>query len=1024
MGKQNLLSGFLRKATTVAVLLSFLTAWIAGAQNVSTVNGTILDFDKLPAIGASVFQKGTKNGTITDLDGHFSLKLDAGADQTLIVSHINAMPLTIPVTGSDLGIFILQENQLDASVVVSYGEQSRRLITGSVQSVGGAELADMPVAQVSQKLQGKIAGVQINQYSGIPGEGMEIRIRGTASISAGSNPLIVVDGFPINGDLSSVNPDEIESISVLKDASASSLYGSRAANGVILITTHRAKSGASSLSVNASFGLQQIPGYLKPDMMNATEFAKFRREIYEENGQEVPADLLDMGQFGEGTNWFDAITRVAKMQNYSVNYATTTDKLSTAASLGYMSQEGVVLNSIFDRISLRMNSDYRFTDKWKIGLNLSGTFSNYSRPNSDGTWYDSPAIIQSALLTSPLAPYINEDGSIPINADESTPGKYFGTAGPNWYNQVQVVKNSGTRINTLANAYLQYEPVRNLILKTSLNGELYFAQSDWFTPSTAGSIFSPGNENDTNRISGGHSDVLQTNWMWESTASYNFDIRDDHHIDLLAGWTVQKAQSNSASLNGSDYPDNSIPTLNAAKTITGSSNREAWTLASFVSRINYNYKFKYLLSLAYRTDGSSKFGADNRWGHFPSVSAGWVISEEPFMKDITWMPLLKVRASYGVVGNNNVGNYTQYSSLVSTNAVINDQLFSGKSIAGFSNSMLGWERSSEWDLGLDLSLFDQRINFSYDYFNKITDSLLYTVDLPNSSGFINFNANIGKLQFWGHEFTLNTRNFVGEFKWTTDFNIAFNDNLVLALDTNNAILYGDNTINEVGHRMGDLWGLEWIGVYKDDFDFITSAKYDGAQTGTIKFKDQDGDGHIYNDERDKTRLGRTSPVAQLGMTNTFNYKGFDFSFVLQGAFGHKMYNYMERFVTNLDGNFNVLREVDDRWRSEESPGSGKHGKVIAGTTDKERDWFSSNFLYDASYLTVKNITFGWTHPFRKPTSGLRSIRIYGTVQQAFVFTQYPGWNPEASASGGLSAGIDYTRYPVPRTWTLGLNLNF
>lgn len=1022
MGSQHFFKGTFRKILAV-VFFAFM-ALSAFAQSVTTVEGVVLDYDNLPAIGASVFQKGTDNGVITDLDGRFVLKLDPSEEQKVIVSHIDAKPVELVVSGTNLGTIKLVQNELDVAVVVSYGESSRRLITGSVQSVGGKELADMPVAQVSQKLQGKIAGVQINQVTGIPGEGMDIRIRGQASISAGSNPLIVVDGFPINGDLSSVNPDEIESISVLKDASASSLYGSRAANGVILITTKRAKAGSSSFSVSASFGLQQIPEYLKPDMMNATEFAKFRREIYEENGQEVPIELYDMGQFGEGTDWFDVITRVAKMQNYSIGYTATTDKLSTAAMLGYMSQEGVLLNSDFDRLSLRLNSEYKPHKRVKIGINLSGTFSTYSRPNSDGTWYDSPTIIQSALLTSPLAPYKNEDGSIPINADEATPGKYFGTAGPNWYNQVQIVKNTGTKINAIATAFVQYEPIDNLFLKTSLNGEVYSSIDDSFTPAEAGGIFAPGNPNDPSRISASHSNAQHLNWMWESTANYKLDLAYDHHFDLLAGWNVQRASAKSAYMNATGFPDSAIKTLNAAKTITGSTDIQAWTLCSFVSRLNYNYKYKYLLSLAYRADGSSKFGVDNRWGNFPSVSLGWVLSEEPFMKNVGWLNLLKIRGSWGVVGNNNVGNYTQYSSLVNTNTVINDQYISGKSIAGFSNSMLGWENTKEWDLGVDFSFLDQRLNISYDYYDKVTESLLYTVDLPISSGFNNFNANIGSLRFWGHEITINSKNFVGEFSWTTDFNITFNDNRILALGTSNATLYGDNTINEVGHRLGDLWGLEWIGVYVDEEDFNNSAKWAGAEVGTIKFKDQDGDGHIYNDDRDKTRLGRTSPIAVLGMTNSFAWKGFDFSFVLSGAFGHKMFNYMERFVTNLDGNFNVLRTVDDRWRSPENPGSGKHGKVKAGTTATERDWFSSNFLYDADYLTIKNITLGYTVPLARNNSRLNSLRVYATCQHPYVFTEYPGWNPEASATGGTSAGIDYTRYPVPRTWTLGVNFNF
>lgn len=477
--------------TTFMLLMLVFGVVTVTAQSLKSIKGVVVDKENNSVIGASVLQKGTNNGVVTDLDGNFTLTMQDDAPKVIIISYLGMKSQEISVTKANLGQITLVEDaeMLDEVVVVSYGKQSKRLITGSVQSVKATELADMPVAQLSQKLQGKLAGVQINQVTGIPGQGMEIRIRGQASISAGSDPLIVVDGFPINSSLANINPDEIETISVLKDASASSLYGSRAANGVVLITTKRAKAGSSSLSVSAYMGLQQIPNELKPDMMNAREFAQFKKEIAEENGWDVPDMFKNPEQYGKGTDWFDVITRSALMQNYSVNYTTSTEKFSTSAIAGYMKQEGVLLNSDYDRFSLRINSDYKFNDKVKIGFNLAGTLTTNNTPNSDGTWYDSPSVIQSALLTSPLAPWKNEDGTIPINADDYSGNSYGGSAGPNWYNQVQVVKNTGKSTNAIANAFLEYEPIKGLVLKSSLNGELFNSVADSFTPSTAG-VFS------------------------------------------------------------------------------------------------------------------------------------------------------------------------------------------------------------------------------------------------------------------------------------------------------------------------------------------------------------------------------------------------------------------------------------------------------------------------------------------------------------------------------------------------------
>ncbi|WP_201301078.1 TonB-dependent receptor [Sunxiuqinia indica] len=988
-------------------------------QQVS-VSGIVTDASGVPLPGVTVVIKGTMKGTITDGDGNYSLT-DVPGDGVLVFSFVGMRPMEISVGGrSTINASLAEETiGIDEVVAIGYGTQSKRNVTGAIQSVDSEDFENIPTAQLTQKLQGKLAGVQINQTTGIPGQGMSIRIRGQASISAGSDPLYVVDGFPITGDISNINPDEIESITVLKDASSTALYGSRAANGVVLITTKQAKFGKSSLTVSVYEGLQQIPDYLRPEMMNAQEFARFKKEIHEENGWGVPEMFQNPKQYGEGTDWLDAVTRTALIQNYSINYSTSKDKFRSAVVGGFFSQDGVLLNSNYKRFSLRINSEYQFNDKVKVGVNASNTVTTNKTPQSDGIWYNSPSIVQSALLTSPIAPYINEDGTIPVNA--GVWGNDYGSSpGPNWYNQVQVVKNTSKNVGLLATGFLEYEPIKGLKYKSSVGIDLGSSVSDFFNPSTAGSIFNPGNEADASRIYATHGNSLGYSWLWENILTFKKSIQD-HNFEVLGAYSSQSAHGESGSMSGTGFPDNKVHTLNVAKDITGTTDIQDWSLLSLIGRINYNYKQKYLLTLAYRRDGSSKFGSDNRWGDFPSGSIGWIASEEDFMGAVPQISFLKLRASYGVTGNNNIGNYTQYASMVATNSPINNTLISGKSLAGLNNTELGWENTTEVDLGLDFGLFNNRIYLTYDYFRRITDNLLYNVDIPISSGFFNFTTNVGKLKFWGHEFALNTKNLVGEFKWNTNFNIAFNRNEALELGTSNAAIYGDNTITEVGQPLGQLYALKWEGLYYTQEE-IDEVGRDGAQIGTVKFADNDGDGWVNNDDRDKIVLGSSTPKAIYGLTNTFNYKNFDLSIVAQGAFGHKIFNHIERFSTNLDGAFNVLQAVDNRWRSPENPGDGIYGKVISGTTGYERDWMSSKFLYDASYLTIKNITLGYQVPIRN-TRYIRGLRVYGSIQQAYVFTDYPGNNPEVSAGAGLFSGNDYTTYPVPRTFTLGVNVN-
>ncbi len=996
----------------------FLVGNILFAQD-KLIKGTVTDMNQSPIPGVNVLVKGTNNGQVTNMDGTYTIQVKS--TDTIVFSFIGMKSIE-RVVGDATVINVQMEedaNVLQDVVVIAYGAQSKRKITGAMETIQMEETEDLPVAQLTQKLQGKLSGVQILQNTGTPGGGMSVRIRGQASISAGSQPLYVVDGFPITGDISNINPSEIESISVLKDASATSLYGSRAANGVVLVTTKRNK-GATRLSVSAYYGTQQIPDKGVPDMLNATEFAQFKKEIYEARGQNVPEAYQNPEIYGKGTDWFDLITRTAPIENYTVSF-TGGENLRTAIVAGFFKQEGVLLNSNYNRFSIRTNTDYDINDKIKVGVNLAPTYTTRNSPQTDGVWYNTNGIIQGALLTNPISTHINEDGSTPYGAPGWSTNLDGVAAMPNWYHQVQAVKNVNKSIGLLSNVFLEAELLPHLTYKLMTGVDIGSSVNDYFSPSTAGGVFNPGNPNDPSRISGSHSNSFGYSWLVENTLKYDRTF-GDHALEILGGYTSQKARGENAGFNGTGYPDNRVQTLSAATTITGGSSIEEWSLVSVLSRVNYSFKDKYIVSGSFRTDGSSKFGSDNRWGNFPSVSVGWLLSEESFMKQISSLNLLKFRASYGVTGNNNIGNYTQFSSVVSTNYALYDQLYNGKSLDGLENNELGWERTTQKDFGVDLSLFNNRINLSYDYYYKKTNDLLYTVEIPISSGFYNYATNIGDFKFWGHEFNLNTKNFIkGDFKWETNFNITFNRNEVLKLGTDNAPIRGEYTITEVGGSIGQLYGLQADGIFQNEEELANGPTHTGAGVGSIRFVDQNGDGVVTNDERDFTYLGDTNPDFNYGFTSTFRYKNFDLSVVAQGAVNNKIVNVVERFTGNLDGAFNVNRGVLNRWRSEEDPGSGRYGSVAAGTTGPERDWFHSKIVYDATYLTIKNITLGYNVPV-KSESFLKDLRFYGSVQQAFVFTKYPGANPEVSNAGGLGAGTDSTTYPIPRTFTVGLNL--
>jgi TonB-linked SusC/RagA family outer membrane protein len=741
-------------------------------------------------------------------------------------------------------------------------------------------------------------------------------------------------------------------------------------------------------------------------------------------------------QYGEGYNYYNALLRVAPIQDYSLNLSSSKDNFSTTAVLGYFKQDGVVINSNYKRYSLRLNSEYRITDKIKAGFNVAPTYSLNNSPNTDGQFWAS-GLVNNSLLTWPIFPFKNTDGTLPLMSWDPTISAF---PTPNYYRAAQEIINETKNTRLLANTFIQYEPVAGLVLKSTLNFDLGNTKYKNIVPSTTSAGFAtvlPTTSSATFRSS------QYLSWLNENTITYTKSL-NDHHFDILGGYTIQNFRSDIQQIAVTGFPDDRVPTVGAAANInrSGTTNTyndiQEWSMMSYLARINYNFKNKYLFSAAVRSDGSSRFGSDKRWGTFPSLSAGWIVSEEGFMKDNNVISLLKLRASYGLVGNNNIGNYTQYATVSSGssgyNSIFGTSLASGSAITSMPNSILTWEQSQEMDFGFDLGLFRNRLNFGYDYYTRRTKSLLYSVNVAQESGFASYMGNIGELQFWGHEITINSQNIVGSFKWSTDFNISFTDNKVNKLTGLIDRIYGDGTITKVGQKIGLFYGMIHDGVYVDQADFDSSPKATLSEVGTVKFRDVGGgpdgapDGKITNggDNDDRTIIGDPTPKFIFGITNNFSYKNFDLSIVMAGSYGNDIVNMSEQGLTNLDGVFNVLSEVKYRWRSAASPGVGKYGKTSSGTA-YERDWVNSRFVSDASYLSIKNITLGYTIPKSK-LKYVGDLRLYISVQNLHVFTNYKGVNPEITmdafggGSNALNLGHDYGGYPVPRTISFGVNL--
>jgi TonB-linked SusC/RagA family outer membrane protein len=995
---------------------------------VPPVTGRVTLSDGQPLPGVTVTIKGSTTGTKTDENGNFHLDVNAG--QVLVFSFVGYEDheITVDNTSAPLNVQMVAEDAILEEVVVSYGTQKRREITGAIADIDAYKLKDQPVGHILNKLQGRLAGVQINQTTGTPGQGMAIKIRGAASLSAGNNPLYVVDGIPLVGGsfgIGNMNPNEIENISVLKDASAAALYGSRAASGVILITTKKAKAGQTNVGLNVIYGVTQVPQKGRPELMNAEEWVQFQKELYEDKARYegytggVPEMYQDPSAYRDkSTDWYDALLRTGRSSDYSLSVSSNKDKFSSTLVVGYFKQEGVLINTDYSRFSLRSNNEYRVNDNIKIGTNISGTRQSFQSFNTDREYQ----ILYSAFVTPPIFSPFDTDENGELKMSFAAPGIL---TQPNWYRTLtERIERTHTN-GVVTNSYLHVNFLKHFTFKTSFGVELEDWRNRSWRPSTAtGDVFGPP----PTPGAAGYNTAFDLSWVSENNLTYTKTFGNDHNIEALVGYSAQKFRREFNVASGSNFSDDLIPWVSGGPPEFRFANSGAthWSLLGMYGRLNYNYKGKYLLNAAIRRDASSRFGTDTRWGTFPSISLGWVISDEQFASDLRTISYLKLRAGYGETGNFNIGDFTQYPNIGTITYPLNQNMVIGRPIVSLGNSLLTWETTKGINIGADIGILDDRITFSLDYYNKTTDGLLYNLEVPASSGFGSVMSNVGEFKLWGYEFALSSKNFVGkDFNWTTDINVSVNRNKAIQLGANNTPIggineYGDTWRTEVGQPIGQFWGYVYDGIYMTEEEFQSQPKHITSMVGTVRFKDLNKDNKI--DAEDRTFIGNPNPDFIFGINNSFVYKNFDLNIVATGAVGGDLFDAKNEWLELIDGLFNTQRYVKDRWRSLENPGAGIIGRTSPSTTTAEHRKDNSRYVHDGTFLTIKNVTLGYT--YQQPIRQVSSIRAFLSIQQALVFSKYP--NPEVSANGlnALQEGKDAAAYPIPRILSVGLNVNF
>ena len=1032
--------------------LLFLLLLSAGinAQNTtpliqSKLDGTVVDdATNQPIIGASVVIKGTTHGVQTDAEGKFYFQTGQKFPYTLIVSYIGYKKAEIIVEKNPITINLKEERQeLDELVVVGYGSQKRKDITGSVASVPKANLSQV-TSSADNLLRGAISGVVVTQSSGRPGASSSVRIRGGNSITAGNEPLYVVDGILIYNDnsnssagvsfagasvnvLSTINPADIESIEVLKDASATAIYGSRGANGVVIITTKKGTKGQDNISYQGYFGVQSVSKKL--DLMNASQWASLRNDVQASIGQapSFSAAQIEAFKTSGGSDWQSAaFVRAAPVQNHQLSFSGGDERSRYAVSAGYFDQEGTVIGSDFKRISLRINYEKNYSQNFKFGVNAnySNSVSNGVGTNNAGGRNPNPLV--SVALTAPVVPIKNEDGSYNVtnNPYATSVNGYV----PNPINDLENTINE-TKINRiLTSLFGEYKITKKLTAKVAVSGDVINTKQNYYAPANT------TNGAGTKGLAS-VGDRLVSSVLNENTLNYNTTFGENHKFSALGGYTLQYTQGETVTAGANTFVNdaNTYNSLQDGVPVKPYSDAFESVLKSWLTRVNYSYKGKYNFTLSARADGSSRFGAESLWGYFPSAGFSWNITDEEFANNIKGVTEAKLRITAGTTGNQEIGNYLSLAQMGSVNYSFGGTLYTGLAPTRLANPDLKWEKTNQYNVGLDLSLLDRKVNFVFDVYYKKTNDLLINVPVPLTSGYATVLQNIGGVENKGIEIGLTTENVrTKNFSWNSNIVFSANKNKVVSIGNgvdqffpvvpNGSLLQQQPVTVKVGLPLGTFWGYRTNGIFQTQEEVNTQPKINSlanTRVGDRKYVDTNGDGVIT--ALDKGNLGSSQPKFVGSFTNTISYNDFDLNFSFQGSYGAKIFNALNQQLEISTLGTNAAATLEDRW----TPANPSN--EIPRASSSPVGIVSERYVEDASFLRLKLITLGYTLPKSVSSKlGAKSVKFYVSAENLITWTKYTGYDPEVSSyeQNNLYPGIDFGSYPNSRTFISGLNVTF
>jgi TonB-linked SusC/RagA family outer membrane protein len=1062
------------KMLLLLLFFSVMVVHNVSAQQI-TITGTVTDTKNVSIPATSVLIKGTQTGTVADVNGKYTIKANAG--QILVFNSVGYTPKEVTV-GNDnqINVSLSETNsQLSEVVVIGYGTQKRGNVTGAVATLRNENLNERAITRVDQALVGQLAGVTVKQNSGLPGKAFSVNVRGAGSLgTTGNEPLYVLDGFPLStvalgsggafgsgNPLDNLNPNDIESIQVLKDAAAAAIYGSRASNGVVLITTKRGQTGKPKINYNAYVGYNAASKYLPflngdewidraTEMINAAYVLKYGSAGATAADDVTKRTALNGGAFSaaymldprwsqpghpglEYVDWQKAIEQNGVMQNHELSASGATDAVNYFVSGNYADQNGFIRNTGYKAYSARANVEIKLSDKLKFGANLAPSYSISQDPGVEGK----DNIFHQAISYTPV-----QEESVGLYPNTYANAQYaWSNSANSAYAKLESKVGETKKYRTIATVFGEYKILKDLTFRTSVNMDNTDNTSRGYTPYTiSGTLASRTfdantNSNLTANTSGSYGTFRRQTFVNENTLTYNAIFNTVHSLNVLLGQSYNTDRLDNSTLSSvGGYTSAVVQTLNAAANVTGNTTSSKSVLVSYFARAQYAYKDKYLVSASLREDGSSRFGTNTKYGIFPSASVGWKVTEESFMKKAPVISDLKLRVSYGVNGNNNIGDYGSIPQIGAAGYVLGTTpaLAIGQAPSNLANPDLQWEKSQTVDFGFDFGLFNNRLTGSFDYYNKLNTDLLLNVPVPSTTGFTSYLSNAGSVRNIGQELELTSRNTVGKFQWSTTVNISHNANKIVSLYGNQTQIIIPNAFDvsdailRVGSPINSIYAVQQIGFLSQEDINNHAAMFNAESVGDPKYEDFNHDGVIT--EADKQIVGKPNPSYTWGITNTFRYKGFDLSVLVQGQNGGSVYSLLGRAITRTGQGYtdNAPEFYVNRWRSPSDQGAGRISKAYStfgfiGNTD---------WLYSSDYFRVRDITLGYNLKNLLKGKAVQGARLYITAENFFGHDKYyGGFNPDAqntaiSSNSSFPEPGDYGGIPLAKSLIFGVNFTF